>query len=621
MPSLDHTGHVSTAKALPSHESGSSSHEASSVGKPETQPAFAAATSHLDTSTSIPEDPAAAQAAAAAALDSPQDLAEPVDGTSTSPPALGVLGVLPDKLAQPVELQTVAEPPLTTALAHTENNLSTPRRRRDSMVPVDPSLASTAGSHPADLVCKENPDPHLSDHEDEERARNEQDADDGFGPVSPPIRDDLDLEEDGDGALARQRAVEGDGTPMMLLPHEKAKGYDDDDDGDDEDEDDAHEVDNSTPGKADVKRGAGSSSGAVTAVETPSSRDHGATNASTDVVSENGVTVGHGDDDASASQRGHQSTASAVHQGRTEPSSLPQQEQADSKPPIDDMTARPLSGLAGAAIPPALGPEPITAASSSEPTGTIVHVSIRNAPQQRMPLPSSSHHAESGVPASVERRRTGGSTHEDRERRREQRGEPPSSSATAGASSSGGANASGRSRRTLGEYSLGKTLGAGSMGKVKLGVSSVSGEKVSHNRTFLQALKLVHFANLMSHLVWLSQVAIKIIPRYTSTAAAHRPPPPPVTPAANGSAAAGTAAHDEGATTSSGAPPAPVAKEQQQIATTKPTASFLAKAAAKDQSKEIRTMREGSLVLLLHHPYVCGMKSMVLYPVSLVAEQ
>lgn len=34
------------------------------------------------------------------------------------------------------------------------------------------------------------------------------------------------------------------------------------------------------------------------------------------------------------------------------------------------------------------------------------------------------------------------------------------------------------SRRQLGEWTLGKTLGAGSMGKVKLGVSSITGEKV-----------------------------------------------------------------------------------------------------------------------------------------------
>jgi hypothetical protein len=109
-----------------------------------------------------------------------------------------------------------------------------------------------------------------------------------------------------------------------------------------------------------------------------------------------------------------------------------------------------------------------------------------------------------------------------------------------------------RTRRTLGDYALGKTLGAGSMGKVKLGVKMGNGEKV----------------------------AIKIIPRHTSLAAAQHPRQP-----ANGEKAAPT-----------------------------PTASFLAKAAAKDHSKEVRTIREGSLQLLLHHPYVCGMREMIIHP-------
>lgn len=113
-----------------------------------------------------------------------------------------------------------------------------------------------------------------------------------------------------------------------------------------------------------------------------------------------------------------------------------------------------------------------------------------------------------------------------------------------------------RNRRTLGDYALGKTLGAGSMGKVKLGVRMGNGEKV----------------------------AIKIIPRHTSVAAAHHPK-------ANGA---------EGESSNKEAAP--------------PTASFLARAAAKDHSKEIRTIREGSLQLLLHHPYVCGMREMIIHP-------
>ncbi|CAO1626748.1 unnamed protein product [Jaminaea pallidilutea] len=112
-----------------------------------------------------------------------------------------------------------------------------------------------------------------------------------------------------------------------------------------------------------------------------------------------------------------------------------------------------------------------------------------------------------------------------------------------------------RTRRTLGDYALGKTLGAGSMGKVKLGVKMGSGEKV----------------------------AIKIIPRHTSVAAAHHP-----------------SSSSSSKTDGKAVPP--------------PTASFLAKAAAKDHSKEVRTMREGSLQILLHHPYVCGMREMMIHP-------
>lgn len=40
---------------------------------------------------------------------------------------------------------------------------------------------------------------------------------------------------------------------------------------------------------------------------------------------------------------------------------------------------------------------------------------------------------------------------------------------------------SGRSNRVLGDYTLGKTLGAGSMGKVKLAYHNITGEKVRRN--------------------------------------------------------------------------------------------------------------------------------------------
>ncbi|KAK2461106.1 hypothetical protein APHAL10511_006885 [Amanita phalloides] len=100
--------------------------------------------------------------------------------------------------------------------------------------------------------------------------------------------------------------------------------------------------------------------------------------------------------------------------------------------------------------------------------------------------------------------------------------------------------ASARSNRLLGDYSLGKTIGAGSMGKVKLAVHNVSGDKL----------------------------AIKILPRVN-------PAPPPH----NGTSIDPAAA----------------------------------KQASKDASKEIRTLREAALSMLLHHPYICGMREMIVH--------
>ncbi|CAH7670476.1 expressed protein [Phakopsora pachyrhizi] len=115
---------------------------------------------------------------------------------------------------------------------------------------------------------------------------------------------------------------------------------------------------------------------------------------------------------------------------------------------------------------------------------------------------------------------------------------------------------SSRTRRHLGEYTLGKTLGAGSMGKVKLAVSTITGEKI----------------------------AIKIIPRHTSLIAVQQQ----------------------------------VDKNKENDRATESSnhkdPSFIEKAKAKDISKEVRTIREASIDLLLHHPYICGLKSMLVYP-------
>ncbi|KDR72880.1 hypothetical protein GALMADRAFT_158535 [Galerina marginata CBS 339.88] len=101
---------------------------------------------------------------------------------------------------------------------------------------------------------------------------------------------------------------------------------------------------------------------------------------------------------------------------------------------------------------------------------------------------------------------------------------------------------SSRSNRILGDYTLSKTLGAGSMGKVKLATHNITGEKL----------------------------AVKILPRVY-------PNPPPQT---NGS----TSNNDSAA-----------------------------RQASKDASKEIRTLREAALSMLLYHPYICGMREMIVH--------
>ncbi|PPR05012.1 hypothetical protein CVT24_010205 [Panaeolus cyanescens] len=101
-----------------------------------------------------------------------------------------------------------------------------------------------------------------------------------------------------------------------------------------------------------------------------------------------------------------------------------------------------------------------------------------------------------------------------------------------------------RSNRILGDYTLSKTLGAGSMGKVKLATHNITGEKL----------------------------AVKILPRVY-------PNPPPQT---NGSS---NTANNDSAT----------------------------RQANKDASKEIRTLREAALSQLLYHPYICGMREMIVH--------
>ncbi|KAL9937976.1 hypothetical protein V8E36_003521 [Tilletia maclaganii] len=130
-----------------------------------------------------------------------------------------------------------------------------------------------------------------------------------------------------------------------------------------------------------------------------------------------------------------------------------------------------------------------------------------------------------------------------------------------------------RSRRTLGDYALGKTLGAGSMGKVKLAVRMGDGEKV----------------------------AIKIIPRNTSVLQAQN------------NAKAAAAAHAAAVAAGEAPPEPPIGADGKPILPGRIPSAELARLAAKDAAKEVRTIREGSLQLLLHHPYVCGMREMMIH--------
>ncbi|WVQ80301.1 hypothetical protein IAT38_002406 [Cryptococcus sp. DSM 104549] len=110
--------------------------------------------------------------------------------------------------------------------------------------------------------------------------------------------------------------------------------------------------------------------------------------------------------------------------------------------------------------------------------------------------------------------------------------------AVAGNGYGGSASKGGKSRvRLVGDWQLQKTLGAGSMGKVKLATNVLTREKC----------------------------AVKIIPRYTESNRREEPKTP-----------------EE-------------AEKQRQ----------------KDESKEIRTIREAHISLLLHHPYICGMREFI----------
>ena len=118
-----------------------------------------------------------------------------------------------------------------------------------------------------------------------------------------------------------------------------------------------------------------------------------------------------------------------------------------------------------------------------------------------------------------------------------------------------GGRTSGKSRTTIpaptGDWVLGKTIGAGSMGKVKLARRAEGGEQVI-------SIQPSQFSTTRAN--YCHQVAVKIVPRGST---------------------------DDGHNQS---------RADRERA---------------DHSKEVRTAREAAIVTLLDHPYICGMRDVV----------
>lgn len=379
--------------------------------------------------------------------------------------------------------------------------------------------------HPADLVTAGNPDPH---------------------PPSPP-------------PLSPGDSFSADAEPRPLLPSSDASFRED-------------------SGRSREK-----------AYDESPSRDE-----EDESGSDNGVTVGHGSEEGAGATTAtgmDSPTARMNGRGRRRSDQLVEtdeehhvdaEERREESVPPSSSAERPMTNGDSdvlAPLPLPNGGTPRKSAAGHGRSQSLASPSPSSSSPSRGPtLPPSQGSPRQRPPSSTSSRDPAAREHRSSERRDRERERERSHQADASGSSTREKEQkeSSRSRRTLGEWTMSKTLGAGSMGKVKLGVSSVTGEKV----------------------------AIKIIPRFTSTAAVNRPPPPPPPPAPTPS---GTSAAPTD-------PPA-TSKKAETGPAPPPTEEELAKAAAKDHSKEVRTLREGSISLLLHHPYVCGMKSMMLYPV------
>ncbi|KAG7440976.1 Pkinase-domain-containing protein [Guyanagaster necrorhizus] len=175
-------------------------------------------------------------------------------------------------------------------------------------------------------------------------------------------------------------------------------------------------------------------------------------------------------------------------------------------------------------------PQPLASESHPPVSAAVPRLSASATRQRPVSMPPQAYNIASVAPANGSNT---GSTSDAKDHRTHTAGEERRRD---GSRSNGISNRT--QRRILGDYTLTKTLGAGSMGKVKLATHNLTGE----------------------------QMAVKILPRVNPAATQH---------------------------------------------STSATPDSIARQASKDASKEIRTLREAALSMLLHHPYVCGMREMI----------
>ena len=202
---------------------------------------------------------------------------------------------------------------------------------------------------------------------------------------------------------------------------------------------------------------------------------------------------------------------------------------------------------------------------SSSRQANLINVARRDTEQTNLPRTPSSrrnssdkHHAEKAPTRTDSTRSTHRTSSRSGHSRHNSEGPTlPATNGTTAETSTKSPPASGgqpRRRTTIsaqtGQWALGKTIGAGSMGKVKIARNLETGEQVC-----------TIYADLTSNVSWLKdllQVAIKIVPRQSTDE--HR------------------------------------SQQDRERA---------------DHSKEIRTAREAAIVTLVSHPYICGMRDVV----------